>query len=82
MNPHTSVEVKVWSTGLVTVILDGESQTSKEVTDYIVQKDAFLGYPCCCSSDSGAVIWPFNCAIQHTPPVIHEEKKLESIWTL
>ena len=36
MNSHTSVEVKGWSTGLVTAILDGESQTSKEVRDYIL----------------------------------------------
>ena len=35
MNSHTSAEVKGWSIGLVTAILDGESQTSKEVTDYI-----------------------------------------------
>ena len=32
----SSVEVKGWSIGLVTAILDGESQTSKEVTDYIL----------------------------------------------
>ena len=76
MTSHTSVEVKGWSIGLVTAIVDGESQMSKEVTDYIlwqfVWKDAFLGYPCCCSSDSGAVIGPFSCMIQHTPGVIHE----------
>ena len=34
MNSCTSAEVKGWSLGLVTAILDGESQTSKEVTDY------------------------------------------------
>ena len=68
MNSHTSVEGKGWSIGLVTAILDGESQMSKEVTDYvlnqIVWKDAFLGYPCCCSSDSEAVIGLFSCVIQ------------------
>ena len=36
MNSHTSVEVKGWSIGLVTAILDGESQTSKEVMDFIL----------------------------------------------
>ena len=35
MNSHTSVEVKGQSIGLVTVIVDGESQLSKEVMDYI-----------------------------------------------
>ena len=62
------MEVKGQSIGLVTAILDGESQMSKEVTDYILStdclEDAFPGYPCCCSSDSGAVIGPFSCVIQ------------------
>ena len=53
MNSHTSAEVKGQSIGLVTAILDGESQMSKEVTDYVpgqfVWKDSFPGYPCCCS---------------------------------
>ena len=60
---------KGWSIGLVTAIVDGESQMSKEVMDHIlqqiVQKDTFPGYPCCCSNDSGAVIGPFGCVIQH-----------------
>ena len=29
-------EVKGWSIGLVTAIVDGESQMSKEVTDYVL----------------------------------------------
>ena len=36
MNSHTSVEVKEQSIGLVTAIHDGESQTSKEVMDYVL----------------------------------------------
>ena len=36
MNSHTSVEVKGQSIGLVTAILDGESQRSKEVMDYVL----------------------------------------------
>ena len=36
MNSHTSVEVKGQSIGLVAAILDGESQMSKEVMDYIL----------------------------------------------
>ena len=36
MKSHTSVEVKGWSIWLVTAIRDGESQMSKEVTDYIL----------------------------------------------
>ena len=36
MNSHTSAEVKGWSIGLVTAIHYGESQTSKEVTDYVL----------------------------------------------
>ena len=36
MNSHTSVEVKGWSIGLVTAIVDGESQSSKEVTKYVL----------------------------------------------
>ena len=36
MNSHTSVEVKGQSIGLVTAILDGGSQMSKEVMDYIL----------------------------------------------
>ena len=35
MNSHTSVEVKGWSIGLVTATVDGESQSSEEVMDYI-----------------------------------------------
>ena len=36
MNSHTSAEVKGQSIGLVTAILDGESQMSKALTDYIL----------------------------------------------
>ena len=36
MNSHTFAEVKGWSIGLVTAILDGESQTSREVMDYVL----------------------------------------------
>ena len=36
MNSHISVKVKGQSIGLVTAIVDGESQTSKEVTVYIL----------------------------------------------
>ena len=36
MNSCTSVEVKGWSIGLVAAIIDGESQSSKEVMDYIL----------------------------------------------
>ena len=36
MNSHTSVEVKGQFIFLVTGIVDGESQSSKEVTDYIL----------------------------------------------
>ena len=35
MNWHTSVAVKGQSIGLVTAIVDGESQSSKEVMNYI-----------------------------------------------
>ena len=62
MNSCNSVEEKRWSIGLVTAILDGECQMSKGHN---------LGYPCCCSSDSGAVLGPFGCVIQHTPAVIY-----------
>ena len=77
MNSHTSVEVKGWSIGLVTAIVDGESQLSKEVMNYvlqqIVQKDLCLGYSCCCSNDSGAVIVLLDSDIQHTPAFIPGE---------
>ena len=36
MNSHTSAEVKGQSIDLVTAILDGESQMSKEVMDYVL----------------------------------------------
>ena len=36
MNSHISVEVKRWSIGLVTAYVDGESQLSKEVMNYIL----------------------------------------------
>ena len=36
MNSCTSVEVKGLSIGLVTASVDGESQSSKEVMDYIL----------------------------------------------
>ena len=36
MNSYTSVQVKGQSLGRVTAILDGESQMSKEVMDYIL----------------------------------------------
>ena len=35
MNSYTSAAVKGWSIGLVTAIVDGESQLLKEVTNYI-----------------------------------------------
>ena len=36
MNSHTSAEVKGQSIDLVTAVVDGESQSSKEVMDYIL----------------------------------------------
>ena len=36
MNSCTSAEVKQWSIGLVTAIADGESQSSKEVMNYVL----------------------------------------------
>ena len=36
MNSCTSAEVKGQSIGLATAIVDGESQSSKEVMDYIL----------------------------------------------
>ena len=36
MNSCTSAEVKGQSIGLVTAIVDGESQSSKEVMNYIL----------------------------------------------
>ena len=36
MNCHTSAEVKGDSIGLVTAIVDGESQLAKEVVNYIL----------------------------------------------
>ena len=36
MNSHTSEEVQEQSLGLVTANVDGESQLSKEVTNYIL----------------------------------------------
>ena len=36
MNPPTSAEVKEQSIGLVTAIVDGESQSPKEVMNYIL----------------------------------------------
>ena len=35
MNLHTTVAVKGWSIGLVTASVDGKSQSSKEVMNYI-----------------------------------------------
>ena len=35
MNLHTSVAVRGQSIGLVTASVDGESQSSKEVTNYV-----------------------------------------------
>ena len=77
MTSHTSVEVKGWSIGLVTAIVDGESQSSKEVMNF-VQKDLLLGYSSCCSNENGAVIVPLNIDIQHTPAVIPEYQELQS----
>ena len=36
MNSHTSGEVDGWSIGLVTAIVDGETQSSKEVMNYVL----------------------------------------------
>ena len=36
MNSHTSAEVKRWSIGPVTANVDGESQLSTEVTNYVL----------------------------------------------
>ena len=70
----TSAEVKGWSVGLVTANVDGESQLSEEVMNYIlrqiVQKDLLLGYSSSCLNENGAVIVPLNSDIQHTPAVI------------
>ena len=64
----TSAEVKGQSIGLVTAIVDGESQLLKEVTNYIlsqiIQKDLLLGYSSSCSNENGAVIVPLNIDIQ------------------
>ena len=35
MNLHTSAAAKGWSIGLVTASVDGESQSSKEVMNYV-----------------------------------------------
>ena len=35
MNLHTSAAVKGWSIGIVTASVDGESELSKEVMNYI-----------------------------------------------
>ena len=35
MNSHTSVAVEGWSIDLATANVDGESQSSKEVVNYI-----------------------------------------------
>ena len=36
MNSHTSAAVEGWSIDLVTASVDGESQSSKEVTNYVL----------------------------------------------
>ena len=38
MNLHTSAAVKGLSIGLATAIVDGESQSSKEVTNHIIDR--------------------------------------------
>ena len=49
MNSCISAAVKGQSIGLVTAIVDGESQSSKEVTEHIhlqiAQKNILPGYP-------------------------------------
>ena len=79
MNLHTSAAVKGQSIGLVTAIVDGESQSSKEVMNHnhcqIVQEDILPGYlPPCSKNGSGmgnvTVIRPLDIAVQHTPAVI------------
>ena len=68
MNSYTSAAEKGWSIGLVTASVDGESQLSKEVMNYIpwqiVRKDLLLGYSSSGSNRSGAVIMPFNSDVQ------------------
>ena len=70
MNSHTSVGVKGWSIGLVTASVDGESQLSKEVMNYIprqiVWKDLLLGYLSSGSNESGAVIMLLNSDVQNS----------------
>ena len=82
MNLHTSVAVKGQSIGLVTTIVDGESQSSKEVMEHIhrqiVWKDILPGYtpPPPPGSKNGqgkgnvVVMGLLDIAMQHTPAVI------------
>ena len=71
MNSHTSAAVKGLSLGLVTAIVDGESQSSKEVINHthgqIVWKDILPGYlsPSSKETQRIAVVGPLNCADQH-----------------
>ena len=48
MNLHTSAAVKGWFIGLLTDIVDGESQSSKEVMNYVLLQiiwiDVLLDY--------------------------------------
>ena len=68
MNSLASAEVKGQSIGLVTANVDGESQLSKEVMNYILwqiaQKDLLPGYSSHCSNKNGAVIVPLDIGIQ------------------
>ena len=45
MNSCTSVAVKGWSIGLVTAIVDGESQSSNEVTDCLERYTSWFLIP-------------------------------------
>ena len=74
MNSHTSVAVKGQSIGLVTAIVHGESQSSKEVMNHIV--DRLFGkiyFLVTCpwfkewkGKGNGSVIGLLDIAVQHT----------------
>ena len=67
--------VKGWSIGLVTAIVDGESQSSKEVMNHICWQIVQKGYLPPGSKnglgkENGAVMGLLDIAMQHTPAVI------------
>ena len=71
MNSCTTAAVKGWSIGIVTAMVDGESQSSKELTDHITSRFPTPGFKSRLGKGNVAVMGPLDISInRHTHQAI------------